>query len=716
MAATRHWKKIYTLITAVIVFIAVYVFYRVKKHDFLDNKLQELVNDKTNRLYKLTYDSIHVNEATGNLFIRNLRLQGDTAKQMEMIGKGDTNAAKIILDVFIPELRVAKFKTASALLSKQMECDTIFIAGPRVSVFVFPGVKSAPDPRKQQEQLYKQILGNFKLIRARNVLVTNGQVTAVDFFTREKKFQGYNTSINLADVAIDSTYNADTSRTLFCKEITITSEKVVLGDKKNTAEIVKAAFDTRSKILSLGSFEYDAYKNNGFFKAKVDGISLHGISWTGPVENSDLVIDKAIFTKGEIDALAGTSSDNKKKGNEAILTGWIKSFTLGSLQVKSVDYKSRPVDSKEKPFTLKNNSFFIRNVHINRESKLDESLVRQAKEVELSNDEILITSKDNRYNFRFIGLRLNSKTRRLTAKKIMVIPRLSEPDFARIARYQTDRYDIDFLNLVCENVDIGKLVKGEISIDKITTTNSKVMVFRDMSYPIDSVSKRAASETFPHQLLHKLSLRVLIKRFTAGNLFLEYKEKNPASQNSGKVRFVNSTLVVNNISNHPAKAGERMIARFSTLFLNEIPMTGGFTFYLDEWQKGKFIAEAYLNKSFDAKILNQLTEPMSMARIDKGTFKSTSFKTVADTGTSNGHLEMSYEDLKISLLKKKGDAYAKKDLLSFFANILVKNKNKAGSEMRTADVTVDRNKYKSFFNFIWMTVFKGMRQTLTIKI
>lgn len=123
-----------------------------------------------------------------------------------------------------------------------------------------------------------------------------------------------------------------------------------------------------------------------------------------------------------------------------------------------------------------------------------------------------------------------------------------------------------------------------------------------------------------------------------------------------------------------------------------------------------------MQQEVDARLLSELTEPMSLARIDKGTINSLSFRTVADTGTSNGHLEFSYKDLKVSLLKKKGNEYAKKDVMSFLANILVKNKNKEGEGMRTADVEVSRNKYKSFFNYIWMTVFKGLRQTITIKI
>jgi hypothetical protein len=159
-----------------------------------------------------------------------------------------------------------------------------------------------------------------------------------------------------------------------------------------------------------------------------------------------------------------------------------------------------------------------------------------------------------------------------------------------------------------------------------------------------------------------------------------------------------------------------MLASFTTKFLEKVPMKGSFTFYSDQWQSGKFAAAASVEKPTNALLLNELTQPMSLARIEKGTINRINFRTVADTAVSNGHLEFNYENLKISLLKKKGTEYDKKSVMSLLANVLVKNKNKQSSDMRVADVKVKRNIYKSFFNFIWMTIFTGMRDILVLKL
>lgn len=314
------WKRKKYIVTfvALILVISGYVFYKIKKENFLDHQLQNIVNEKTNKLYVISYDSISVDEVGGDVHIKNLHVKGDTARLLEMIKRGDTNASAMLLEVYIPLLKVVDFKTARALLAKQMECKQVIISEPQVMIYLFPGVAKPKDEKKYREELYKQILGNFTLIKADSISVINSQVVASDFFTKEVKFRTNNTTILLSDVAIDSTYNQDTTRSLFCKEIKIFSEKVILGDKNKTAEISNASFNTQTEVVTLAKLGYDAYKSDGFFKSTLEGISLKGISWTGPVENSDLKIEEAVLEKGELETLSTKSSSSKNNPKKRV--------------------------------------------------------------------------------------------------------------------------------------------------------------------------------------------------------------------------------------------------------------------------------------------------------------------------------------------------------------------------------------------------------------
>ena len=46
-------------------------------------------------------------------------------------------------------------------------------------------------------------------------------------------------------------------------------------------------------------------------------------------------------------------------------------------------------------------------------------------------------------------------------------------------------------------------------------------------------------------------------------------EKNPKFKNSGRVRFSNSTIVINNISNVQKRPAEKMTVTFKTNFLDK---------------------------------------------------------------------------------------------------------------------------------------------------
>jgi hypothetical protein len=585
-----------------------------------------------------------------------------------------------------------------------------------VTLYLFPGQQKG-DRKKQQQELYKQILGNLEVIKAGNISVINSEVEAVDFYTKERKFRALNTSIGLTDVAIDSTYNQDPNRTLFCKEITIESEKVVLGEKNKTAEITKASFDTKSQVLTLEKFEYDAFKSNGFFKSSLEGIALKGITWLGPVENSDLAIDEAVLNAGDIETLKPANSKKKpSKKNKAILTGWIKSFTINSFKLKSFTWTNKVEGSPKSTITLQNNSLLLKGLMIDRTALINESLLEKFKEIELTNDLISLTSKDKMYQYKFSGCRLNTASRNLSIKSLRIIPALNEAAFAKKARYQVDRYNINIQNVECSGVNFKNLVNGEIDVKRIATNNNSINIFRDLSYPIDSASKEENQQNFPHQVLYKTNFHVRVDEFISTKTYIEYKEKNAKSKSSGRVRFSNSSITINNISNHEPKPGEKILLRFSSTFLEKIPINATIAFYKHNWQKGRFEVQSEVTENFDAAILSQITQPMALIKIEKGTVNSLNLNITADTGFSRGTLKLPYRNMKVSFLKKKGDEYNKKDVFSLFANLIVKNKNEEGPGMRTANIDLPRNRYKSFFNFIWMSLFTGIKDVFMIKI
>ncbi|MCY7420817.1 MAG: hypothetical protein LH478_03630, partial [Chitinophagaceae bacterium] len=247
-------KKFWIIVSCLAVVALLVFLYKSEKYAFINSKVKNLVAEKTDRLYKVTYDSLKVDEIAGNVFIKNLTVTGDTLLQDRYIKAGDTSAASMLVDVTVSSLQIVGFKTAAALLSKELSCDKIIIMDPRITLNLYPGQSSHKDQlQEQSKQLYKRILGNLHLIQADSVVLINAEVVALNHFTKEIKFHTFNTSIFLKDVLIDSLHYNDTTRTLFSKQVALHSDKLILGEKPVVAEVTNLTFDTKSGILALSN-------------------------------------------------------------------------------------------------------------------------------------------------------------------------------------------------------------------------------------------------------------------------------------------------------------------------------------------------------------------------------------------------------------------------------------------------------------------------------
>jgi hypothetical protein len=216
-------------------------------------------------------------------------------------------------------------------------------------------------------------------------------------------------------------------------------------------------------------------------------------------------------------------------------------------------------------------------------------------------------------------------------------------------------------------------------------------------------------------MVMKLPFDLNIKTAVFANSFIEYKERNAKSEKSGKVQFYNAGIRVDNLTNYKKVLAEKnMRIQFNAQFLNKAPVKAAIHFF--PGSDGRFTIQGDMG-AMPAPAVNELTEPMGLAKIETGTLTSLHFEFAGNNYATDGKLIMLYDDLKISLLKKDSvdNTLDKKKLASLFANFKVKDANpgKKG-EIRQATVHYDRDVSKSFFNLIWKSVFTGVKETVGI--
>ena len=394
--------------------------------------------------------------------------------------------------------------------------------------------------------------------------------------------------------------------------------------------------------------------------------------------------------------------------------GNLQSVKADSLLVRDLTFIVRDPETGKVNFKGSGFSCGFSDILIDSAHQNDSSRILFAKEVAVSCKDFSLTSKDKKYKYIFSGLDYYSPARRFRISKIRVEPQLSEAEFARAYKYSKDRMDFIIENIDIRNIDRFALFNQRLIADSLIIGNSSFKLFRDISYPHDSVDRTNA---YPQQALTRLSLPVNIHKLILTHSFIEYKEKNAKSDSSGKLQFFDVHAVFSNVTNIPdaVKSNNKMLLDFRSRFLNKAVFHAEMTMLLKD-PDGKFTLNAKMGK-MDPVFLNPMLQPMALAKIDKGQIQSLTYHLDADKIHGIGKLTFLYSDLKVILLKKDDaqNKYKTKLLPTLAAGLLVKNSNPAKGETRISRVDFPRDRHRSIFHLMWKSMFMAVKETAGMK-
>ena len=354
----------------------------------------------------------------------------------------------------------------------------------------------------------------------------------------------------------------------------------------------------------------------------------------------------------------------------------------------------------------------LHHLNISDSTSDDTSRVLFAQHASLEIDKILIQGKRHLYNYRLNDIELQSTERSFAVKSLHVIPLMGEAAFMRAAKWQTDRLDFDFFNLLFKRVNVQELLNGNLIADELSINNARFKVFRDKAYPQKNASRIGH---YPQQDFLKIPIDVAIKKVTVSNGSIEYKEKNPQTNNSGVVTFNDIQSTMYNVTNRLETIRDNGICtvHFNSRFLNKIPLNTTLQFYLKS-NNGKFTVNGSM-KGTEATIFNPLSKPMALVEINSGNINQLDFNFICTDYQAKGIIRLLYDDLKVKLLKKEDTEYKSKKLASLMANVFIKNANPMKNKpVRTVTVAHPRNIYTSLFNLIWKSIFEGVQKTVGI--
>ncbi len=450
-------------------------------------------------------------------------------------------------------------------------------------------------------------------------------------------------------------------------------------------------------------------------KIRLSGINVLKLIFGSNLNASSLTVDQPeIVLMDMLDTVRVDTAE--KKAIYSRLPEFLKGARMGVVRINELSYvQQQKGDSTLRGGQWTGLTFAFESVALDSLSHQDSSRFWFCKDIQIDSRKVNFMSADGMYDLNMAAVKASAKTGELSVTDFKVIPKYPEIEFSRRLGKQGDRYNFVFAKIAANGIDFKSLEStGKLKVSGLSLEDAELRIFNNKTLPPGG---GIATKNFPHLALKRLDLPVVVDSLLLKNLAVYYKELNPDSGKPGTVFFTQLYGSITNISNDSAqwKADPWAKSAFKTNFMGKVPLNVSIDFLLPD-KDGAFHYSGTLGGS-DARLFNQLLEPLALARVESGKIQKLTFSVKANRFGSTANVQMLYSDLKVNLLKKDGAVLKKKGFLSFLANtFVVKNSNprKDGEAPLRANVIYEHAQDRSFFNLMWKSIFTGIKDNLGI--
>lgn len=442
-----------------------------------------------------------------------------------------------------------------------------------------------------------------------------------------------------------------------------------------------------------------------------------------------LQLEEVIFDRPEVVMMNRQFAFNENrpprpiKSPYAMISQNLKEFSINNILFRDASFKyiNKNVLNAT-PFAIDDLNITLKDLLVDSTSAEDPDRFYLLKDVIINLKDYTYPTPDKMYNIKLNQLDFKASTGNLRINKFQVEPLYDEMKFGKVAGYAKDRFHIQMSDILLNGIDLPLYIsKQEFRAKEMAIANGFISVFNDNSLgknydPSDSLENRV--RRFPHQLLQNISAPVLIQKIKLKDVDVSYAVYNPESQQRGKISFEHTSGVFKNVTNlTKIKAiNPAMEVDLKTYLLGQGELDLNFNFDLLD-KNGGFAYKGQLH-TFNARVLNQITKPLGLVRINRGIIDKLRFNFKANNDGAKGKVDFYYYDLSVALMKNDPDKdhLVTRGLLSILANALIINAENPGRDGKftSASVNYSRIENTSFFNLIWRSLFVGIKNSVGI--
>lgn len=436
----------------------------------------------------------------------------------------------------------------------------------------------------------------------------------------------------------------------------------------------------------------DTLKNT--LEAHIDELSVRGLSLWQLLKHNRIKANRLEVIRPDATLHFTKRKYNVKDDAEKPFRQIIQT---GSVSIEKGRF--RMLDSLEHPkLRLANINFTLTNISVDSAS-VEKNIPIRYRDYTFSADSLYYNAG---VHYNITAGKLTATDTSFSAKQFHLVPKQTRKEFARMVPLENDQFNIQAADINVHNADWG-FANDTLYVHTPQMVFNKVHanIYRSKEPQDDPKRKKLYSE-----LLRTLNFDLKAEKILFKDTDLQYEEQISFSKPAAKVSFSKFYATVHNVYS-PVGKGKLPLTTIDVqcLFMRKAPLKVNWSFNtLDTSDSFTIIGHLQNVKSED---INPVSQPL-MNVSTTGLLNDIRFTFNGNRERGSGRFAIKYDDLKVELYQKDGKK--KNKLMSFVGNLLVKDDSKGRLTETTPEV--ERKKDKSVFNFLWLFVQQGLKETV----
>ena len=352
------------------------------------------------------------------------------------------------------------------------------------------------------------------------------------------------------------------------------------------------------------------------------------------------------------------------------------------------------------------------NIHADHSGKPDLRIFN-ADDIRVKINGFSVTTGNKLYKIAIGEAGISTKKSEVYVSSFSLTPLMDRADFAKKFQYQTDQMTVKLASLVLSGLKYDSaILTGKILAQKLTLTNFDLQDYRDQRFPRNTAKR----PPLPPDMIGKIPVPITIDTVKLTRSRASYSEQ--VGPRPGSIFFSDLNAVMYPVTNDSLTMikGYTLHVKGSALMMGKGKMNAEFAFIVPDKNKTfTFSADIY---DMDLRELNPMISELVPVNIISGHLKHLQAHNVYCTDfRSQGTLKFYYNDLKFELKNKDDKTWTsiKNAVLGWAGNTYVASDNpNSNGKFKEGVILFERDHAKSIFNYLWKSIFSGLKSTIGI--